>query len=39
VLDSLYCELLEVAASNELVGSCVVILAGMRKGLAGLRVL
>ena len=31
--------LLEVAASNELVGSCVVILAGTSEGLTGARVL
>ena len=31
--------LLEVAASNALAGSCVVVLAGTSEGLGGLRVL
>ena len=39
MLDSLYCEWLEVAASNEFEGLCVVVLTVLSEKFAGLRVL
>ena len=39
MLDSLYCEWLEVAASNELAGSRVAVFAGTSEVLAGVSVL